>query len=359
MKRDSSSYPPTIIAIRLRLLGDVLATLGTLRALKRSAPDHRIVFVVDSHYHDLLKNTKYIDSLFPQPPRIDGFNGALAYGQYIDDLRNLYATHALDFHSNTRSALLSYLTGAPVRVGFDVRIRKMLYTDVEPRARFEDGHPVARTSHESAMALVRRSGFTSVNGPADRTITVRGADAIAGRHVLVESGIAPKVIDSGRLVGLNAGNPYPAKAWAVENWIELTGMLTGSGREVVVFWGPGEKGVAKDIVRRSVGSVYLLPALPLNALPGVLNSVAQLVTIDSGLKHLAVAVGVPTVTLFGPTSPFEWHMGGDRDRFLYEDLSCSPCRLLECHIGQPCMTQITPQRVFETIQSAEVSGVDT
>jgi len=348
VKNEWSSQSSTIVAIRLRLLGDVLATLGTLRALKKAAPDHRIVFVVDSHYHPLLKNVGFIDTLLPQPPKIEGMRGALEYKRYIENIRGLHARYALDFHSNTRSAILTYLTGASVRVGFDVRIRKVLYTDVEPRADFENGNPVPRTSHESALSLVRRSGFADVDGPVGNTIRVRGADAIAGRQLLLEAGVTQGAIDEGRLVGLNAGNPYPSKAGAMDNWVELAKMMTAAGLEVLVLWGPGERNVAERISGAAGRSVYMPSAMPLAALPGVLNTLRVLVSIDSGLKHLGVAVGVPTVTLFGPTSPYEWHMGGDRDLFLYESLSCSPCRLKVCSIGQPCMTQITPGRVFET-----------
>jgi heptosyltransferase-2 len=73
------------------------------------------------------------------------------------------------------------------------------------------------------------------------------------------------------------------------------------------------------------------------------------VTIDSGLKHLAVATGVPTVTLFGPTDPREWHMGGGLDRFLYPAEPCSPCRLKECPYDVPCMTKIAPQAVRDVV----------
>jgi ADP-heptose:LPS heptosyltransferase len=341
------------------LLGDVLATLGTLRALKRAAPNHRIVFVVDSHYHALLENVGFIDTLLPQPPKIEGTGGALDYGRYIENIRRLHAAYALDFHSNTRSAILTYLSGAPVRVGFDVRIRKILYTDVEPRADFENGTPIPRTSHESALSLVRRSGFVDVDGPVGNTIPVRGADAIASRQMLLGIGINAGAIDEGRLVGLNAGNPYPSKAWAVDNWVRLANMLTAAGYEVLVLWGPGERDVAERIVHGADRRVNMPPMVPLDGLPGLLNALRLLVSIDSGLKHLAVAVGVPTVTLFGPTSPFEWHMGGERDRFLYESLSCSPCRLKECTIGQPCMKQITPQNVFEIVEKVGRPGTDS
>jgi ADP-heptose:LPS heptosyltransferase len=133
-----------ILAIRLRQLGDVLATLGTLRALKEANPAREIAFMVDAHYHPLLTNVEFIDVLLPQPPKITGLGGAARYNRFINELRRLGAACALDFHSNVRSALITYLSGAPVRIGFDVRGRKMLYTDVEPRAAYKNGRPIGR-----------------------------------------------------------------------------------------------------------------------------------------------------------------------------------------------------------------------
>jgi ADP-heptose:LPS heptosyltransferase len=79
------------------------------------------------------------------------------------------------------------------------------------------------------------------------------------------------------------------------------------------------------------------PRFALAELPAALANLGGLVTIDSGLKHLAVCARVPTVTVFGATDPREWHMGTLRDRALWRGLSCSPCRRLECPFGAPCM----------------------
>ncbi len=80
-----------------------------------------------------------------------------------------------------------------------------------------------------------------------------------------------------------------------------------------------------------------------------------LVTIDSGLKHLAVCTGTPTVTLFGATDPREWHLGTERDRVLWKAFSCSPCRRLQCPFGAPCM-EFSVAEVLEALESVGRSG---
>ncbi len=342
-------YAPTVLAIRMRQLGDVLSTLGSLRALKAAAPDHRIVFVVDRAYHPLLRRASFVDVLFPEPPTKGGFSAVPAFERYIEEIRSLRASCVLDFHSNTRSAILSYLSGAPKRVGFDVRLRKVLYTDVEPRAVIRSGSMSPRSSHESALALVRRGGFTPADGTVHGTIPTTTEDREAGMNVLLAAGVPRRAVEAGAVVGFNPGHPYPAKEWPAENFALLAQLLRDGGITVVVLWGPGEETVARSIAETSRGAACAAPPLALDDLPGVLRNLRLVVTIDSGLKHLAVATGVPTVTLFGPTDPREWHMGGGLDRFLYPAEPCSPCRLKECPYDVPCMTKIAPQAVRDVV----------
>lgn len=347
----SASNHRTLLAIRLRQLGDVLATIGVLKAIKRAGIAGTVAFVVDGHYHELLKNFGDIDILLPQPPAIRSVDALNRYARYIDRIRELRASWALDFHSNPRSALICYLSHAPVRVGFDVRIRKWLYTHREPRAVYRNGRLVARTSQENAFAVARRIGLNAA-APAALPRLVPAEDALSrGRDALRSIGIGDEAILERRIIALNPGNPYQAKAWPEEYFAGLAGDLDARGYRVVLVWGPGERERSLSIQRGCNGNVFLAPPLSLSALPGFLGNLSLLVTIDSGLKHLAACVRIPTVTVFGPTSPFEWHMGGELDDYVYRGLSCSPCRLMRCPFGAPCMTQLTPEVVMRAIES--------
>jgi ADP-heptose:LPS heptosyltransferase len=357
-KEIQSSNDRTLLAIRLRQLGDVLATIGALQAVKRQGIARKVAFVADNHYHDLLKYFGGIDILLPQPPTIRSLNSINRYASYLDRIRELRASWALDFHSNPRSALICYLSGAPKRVGFEVRIRKWLYTDCEPRAVYENGRRVHRTSQHNAFALARRIGLTLPAPDTLPRLEPDGESITRGEEALRSIGVDGGAIAGRKVVALNAGNPYPAKAWPAENFAGLAGRLIARGYRVVLVWGPGERESALAIERLCTGDVVLAPPLSLAALPGFLKNLALLVTIDSGLKHLAACVRVPTLTIFGPTSPYEWHMGGELDAYVYEEPDCSPCRLLSCPYDTPCMARITPDVVMRAVdavmQKAEV-----
>jgi ADP-heptose:LPS heptosyltransferase len=346
-----STKKRTLLAIRLRQLGDVLATVGVLQAIKRCNIAGTIAFVVDSHYHDLLRGFGGIDILLPQPPPIQSMDALHRYTQYIDRIRSMRASWALDFHSNPRSAFISYISGAPVRVGFDVRIRKWLYTDCEPRAVYQNGRIVHRTSQQNTYAIAGRIGLDVPAPDALPRLTPDEDSVSRGKDALRSIGIDDDAIENKKIIALNPGNPYPAKAWPDENFADLATKLTARAYRAVLIWGPGERERSLSIQQRCGGDVVLAPPLSLAALPGFLKNLSLLVTIDSGLKHLAACVRTPTVTVFGPTSPFEWHMGGRLDAIAYRGLSCSPCRLLRCPFGAPCMTQITVDAVMDKIET--------
>ena len=301
--------------------------------------------MIDKHYHSLVRNEPYIDELVAPPPHIRSIRDVLGFVRAINDLRARSLSCVIDFHSNPHSALVSYLAGAPKRIGYDVRVRKIAYTEIEPRAKYRHGRKIPETSHQSALSLAARVGAIDEERESLCELTV---DAQAVRDALGQYdtlGITPGAI------GINPGNPYQAKAWPDDSFVQLAAQLVQDGKQVVVLWGPGEREKAEMIQKRAGRGVFLSPELSLERLPAFLKHLSLVVTIDSGLKHLAVAVRVPTVTVFGPTSWSEWHMGGKHDHAVSMNYSCSPCRLLDCPFGAPCMTMISVDRVLTAVDS--------
>ena len=345
-----------LIAIRSRQLGDVLATLDALRVLKEARPSRSIAFVVDRRFHGLLAGETYIDTLMESPPEITGVSTLRAYIRYVRRLRALRPSVVLDFHSTARTALLAVLSGAAVRVGFDVRGRKLAYTNVVPRVDASDGRAVARTSAVSALRLAQ-SADTGVSAEVSLPRISVGATALArGSEALRGCGLPADAVAERSIVGLNPGRAYAAKAWPEAFFVELASGLVKLGRKVAVMWGPGEEEAGRRILESSGEGVHMILCTELIDMPGVMAHLSLLVTIDSGLKHMAVCAGVPTLTLFGPTSPAEWHMGTDRDRYLWRGYSCSPCRRIDCPFGAPCMADISPGEVLAEVERMLTKG---
>jgi ADP-heptose:LPS heptosyltransferase len=321
-----------VLAIRLRQLGDVLAALEVVRAVRAARRERRVAYMVDRPYASLVRGFEFVDRVLV-PPRGEGMR---SWARFLAEVGSLGAAATLDFHGSARSAMITLASRAPLRVGFDVRVRRRAYTVVEARAEWRDGRRVPYHSIAAGMRLARHVGAGDAEGipPA----IARDETAVARAFArLVDAGVPADAIRAGALIGLNPGRPVPVKAWEPARFAELARRLARAGCAVVVFWGPGEEDAARGIVRQAGPGAVLGPRFALDELPAALANLAGLVTIDSGLKHLAVCARVPTVTLFGSTDPREWHMGTARDRVLWRGLSCSPCRRLECPFGAPCM----------------------
>jgi len=344
-----------VVAIRMRGLGDVLATLDALRALKKARPDRDVVYVVDEMYHPLLANEDYIDRLLPSPPRVGSWSDFLAYMRYVRSLRKLHPEVVLDYHSNTRSAVLSLLLGAKSRVGFDVKVRKLAYDVVEPRAEFTEERIVYRNSAQTALRMARHAGADGWEHASLPRIEVDRSALEHGRSLLIGAGVPETAIERGTLAGFNPGKAHPTRVWPESHFVELAKTLVKRGKQVVILWGPGEHGVAERIAG-AVDGAYVGPDTSLAELPGLLSQLSYVVTIDSGLKHVAVCVRVPVVAIVGSTSPREWHIGTDRDGYVWRGYSCSPCRLQECPYHAPCLADIKPHDVLREIDRLNLDG---
>jgi len=336
MKRERMDRDDWIVAIRVRQFGDVLTTLEALRALKCFAPDRKVAFVADERFHVLLRRFDFIDLLLAAPPKLERPGSLADYLRYLRVIRDLNPSAILDFHGSSRTALLSRLSGAAVRIGFNVRIRSNAYNVVVRRAEINNGKPVKRDSGESAFALARRAGVGEV-APGPATLKLAQDERRRGAELLAGAGVRPRHLSSGVVVGINPGRSYPSKEWPAERFAELGRKLVERGNSVVVMWGPGEEEDARAIAGAIGEGATVAPPTSLTELPAVVAALGALITIDSGLKHLAVCLGVPTLTLFGSTDPREWHIGRAHDAYLWRGYSCSPCRRRACPIGTPCM----------------------
>lgn len=337
-----------ILAIRLRQLGDVLAALETLRAVRAFRDGRRVAYVVDRPFDSVLQGVDFIDRVLVPPRR------AAAWPSFLSEVRGIGASAAIDFHGSARSAMIALASGARRRIGFDVRGRRVAYTIREPRGEFVDGVRVPHTPIVWGSRLARHVGVADVSSLPPQLV-VSPAQRRAAAQRLAEVGVEAAALDAGRVVGVNPGRPVPTKRWETSRFVSLARRVVASGACVVVFWGPGEEGIARAIADGAGEGVVVGPALALAEVPAALSCLSVLVTTDSGLKHLAVCVRVPTVTLFGSTDPREWHMGGAHDVALWRGLSCSPCRRLECGIGVPCL-DISDEAVFGALERVRGAG---
>lgn len=338
---------PKLLIIRRRGLGDALVSLDLVRALRERWPDARVSWVIDRAFAPLFEDLEGIDELWVYDAR------ALREASLVQRLRltsgwlrRLRAARfdlVLDLLGTPQTALWTRVSGAATRVGVERAWRTWGYNRLLRR---ESGEP--RFAGDRVLDWARA---LEMDPGAWRPA------ALPQRGVRAELREPLESLRGGVL--LNPSATWSAKAWPNESWARLASIVRAeSGRRAGLVWGPGDEARRDAIARLAGDDVEILPPTSLVELVECLRAAALLITTDSGPKHLSVAAGTPTLTLFGSTNPLGWQPQLDGHVALHEnELPCRPCDLLDCPLeGHPCMQALTPERVLDAAKSLRSEG---
>jgi len=317
-------------------LGDTVMALPALRALRAERPTARITLA--GRWAPLLAGQGVADVLlsYPRPARERGrFNRAL--GAAGADL-------AILFPSSLESALAARRWRARRRIGFDADARGPLLTDAialpAPRQ-----HQVDEYSR-----LLEPLGIRVLDGTPTWTLARDGEADRAIDALLAEVGLG----DDAQIVGLHIGAAFgPSKLWPVESFARLAAELEAAQLSPLLLGSPADAGTADRVIAASDRAPASLvgrdrPEL----LPRLFARLGCLVSGDTGVAHLAAAVGIPTVTLFGPTDPGLSAPRGRAARVVARPTPCAPCFLAACPIEHGCLRDIKPDDVARQVRRA-------
>jgi len=321
-----------ILVLRFRALGDVLLATPLLAALRGRYPEARIDYLVDAALVPLLAGSPDIDRLLAYPRR--------ARPRWLSDLRWARRLRreryelVLDLHGSTTSVLFTLASGAPRRHGYRVRHRHFFYTETVDRGwPAERGRPYAPINH---FRLVESLGIA----PGD--LSLRLPPPPPGERNPLPVGAGPCLL-------VAPGATWPAKQWPAASYAELIRERLGAGWRVVLIGAPNEQGLLAAIAAAS--GAALLPGTDVAGLVAALRHADLLFSSDSGARHIAVALGTPSLALFGPSDPAIWSVEAPAHPILRRALACSPCGLTRCPLpGHPCMNDLTPAEVSARLQ---------
>lgn len=327
---------PNILVIKLRYLGDVLLATPVFRALRERYPLARISAAVPRGTEDMLKWNPDINEVL-----VIERGSVREQIRFMRDLRHRKYDCVIDLTDGDRAAVLSRITGAPMRVGFNEehRWRGLLYTTVvksTPRA-----HRVERD-----LQALRPLGFEPKSSPL--VLRLSSADEADAERLLSELGLWGTG-DSRPLVMLQPGARYWFKAWPAERFAELADRLAeGLGSRVLVGGNAAERDLAEKVCAKArTQPVNLAGRTSLLVHAAVLKRCALFVGNDNGPMHMAATVGTPVVALFGPSNPLEWGPRGEKTTVIYKGLDCRACFHPTCRRGEEsCMKLISTDEVF-------------
>jgi len=337
-----------ILVIKLRYIGDVLLATPVLRSLRERFPDACLTITVLRGTEDVLKGNPDLTEVL-----VVERGGLAEQLRFLQSIRRRRFDCVIDLTDGDRSAVLSRFSGAPVRIGLNEehRWRGLLYTTVV-RPGPEATHRVERN-----LETVRPLGIEPKACPLVLRIPPQDEAAAAG---LLDDLAGEKLSDGSKaLVMLQPGARYWFKAWPVERFAELAGRLAARyGCRILVGGDAKERGLAEAIRAGAQAPVVPLAGrLTLLQYTAVLKRCSLFVGNDNGPMHMAAALGVPVVALFGPSDPAEWGPRGGRAEVLYKGLDCRRCFHPTCTRGEEsCMKQITVEEVFAAATKLLVGG---
>ncbi len=310
-------------------LGDLIQALPVLNAAAAD-PSRPALFVGPAAFAPLLTPR------FPSVPFIP-WSRARRLGAAGSIRRHRPGT-ALLLTDSLSSAILMALSGVPERVGYAAEFRDALLTRRVPR----ETPARSRPRVEEYAALARAAGLEVAEGiPRIEALEEERARAAA---LLEERGAG-----AGRFAALAPGASYgPAKRWDPESFAGVASALHARDGTSAVLVGTREDAGPAAEVARLLGAAAcdLTGATDLPTLAGILDRAALAVSNDSGVMHLAAALGKPTVAVFGSTSPVWSAATGPRVRALYAAYPCSPCFRRTCPIGYGCLRSIDASRAI-------------
>lgn len=284
--------PDRILLTQLRRIGDVLMTTPSVAAMRAAHPRAHIAFLTEAPSDQIFRHNPHVDQVWVYP------RGGSPWAQIslARRLRKERFDLVVDFFGNPRSAFLSRLTGAPRRIGFDFRGRGWAYTERVPvprGVRYSAGH---KTALLEPLGIKVDSYLPQVFlGAAERDYATRQ---------LQELGVKEGEL----LVALFPVSRRRYKVWPPKNFARLADILIERyGARVLLMGGPGDEhftGAVRQEMRHRPLPPYEAPSLLESA--ALLERAHLYVGNDNGPRHFAIALGTPTVTVFGQGRPENW-----------------------------------------------------
>lgn len=329
--------PDKILVRATNWVGDAVMSLPALRALRQRFPRAHISILAKPWVADLYRRENVCNSLIPYTARTWGKKLAAAR-----ELRTSQFDTAILLQNAFEAAAIAYVAGIPERIGYSRDGRGFLLTRPIPVPK-----PGEIPRHESFyyLELLRRAGILA-ELPGNDSIRLESAPTAraAGLDRFHQLGLGETVI------GVSPGAAYgTAKRWIPERFAESANQVaTELGAAVAIFGSKAERGLCESVaasittrVRNFAGETSLAEFIDLAAACRVY------LTNDSGAMHIASALGVPTVAIFGATDDQTTGPTGPLARVVREPVECSPCLKRECPIDHRCMTRVSAARVAE------------
>jgi len=331
-----------ILITRLRFIGDIVLTTPLIRSVREAFPRGYIAYMGEKSAVALLEHNPFLDEIIPYDY---GRPSLLEQARVAFALRRRRFDTVIDLFGNPRSALICRLSGASLRVGPERKGRGKLYT-VQVA---DDGLP--KTAVEFHNRSLAAAGIPPrATAPEIFLSDDERRDARAYLRWSLGEGAE-------NIIGIHPGATWPAKKWLPERFAGLADLIRAKlHATVVLVGGPGDQETLEAVSARAASAPHRLNVLPLRQLAAVIACCSAFVANDAGPMHIAAALGVPTIGLFGPGEENIWfpYDASRGHAALRRDVPCHPCHLDFCNRTgdgyMECMKLLAVEEVFAALR---------
>lgn len=331
-------------------IGDAVMSVPALRELRRIFPDAWITLHTRTWADGLFCDADFLDEIVTYDPAKWRIRDVLDNSQFLkkDDY-----DLAIILPNSFESAMTSYLSRIPRRIGYNKDLRGLLLTDPVPVPEWKARrHEVFYYLNLVSEIEKRIIGSDTVGQTVpDISLDVSPERRNAAANVLADLADGT----SGPIIALGVGSTNSrAKRWPANYYAQLANKLSTELNAAIVLIGSADDGeVAAEVATKSgVNTIDLSGKTTIAEAVALLAELDVLVANDMGLAHIAPAVGTQTVVIFGPTDPTTTRPYSDNADILSYNVECSPCMLRDCPIDHRCMTNVTVANVFDSVVAA-------
>jgi heptosyltransferase-3 len=337
---------PKILAIQFKYFGDAVMMIPALRAIREHFPKGALHLLVPEEVAPIFNHLPWLNRVWPMPRR----RGRARIGQswpVIRALRRERFDRSVDFAGNDRGAILTFLCGARERLGIDIPGgflgRRFCYNQYVP--------PVSLKQHESLRLAHILSGW-NIAPPISLETEIRTDPA---KDVLAVP-LLPE-----RTILCHIASSQPKKEWPVRHWAAFYQLAVASGRRLAFTTATNarEQSLLAEL-KKLVPTAPILPVVSDLALFLTLLKRSEVfISGDTGPLHFAAGLGVPTISLFGPSSAVQWAPVGERHRVLTAGVCACDGNSSVCQSSNFCLAAISPEQVFNCLQAILQRGLQS
>ena len=338
-----------ILLIQLGDIGDVVLSFPAIRALHENFSQANVIVAVREKARELIEDCKWAADVISINEEKRTWIEELKYQKrFFSRLRGFHFDLAIDMRTGDREALLAFLSGAQQKISFYANDGKLWRNRVFTHLAMDEPIP-GRHMAQYYLGLLEAYNIRTDHIWPEH-------DVPDDRYQKARALLKNEGVPSARpIIAVQPFSLWKYKEWGVDKYIQLIDWLISEYNVSIIITGSlDERERADEIIKKCQRNTYNLAGkTSIGTLAAVFKACRLFVGVDSAGVHIAAAVGVPTVCIFGPSSYIDWAPRGSQHQVVHKDFPCVPCQDKGCQRSEisRCLEELTFEEVRAVVKT--------